>query len=185
MCSAHSAARLRPAERQLNIRPPAHGGLVVCILSWLCVDEHPVSNSSSSPMKTGDHRAMNYSSDSPSSPNQISPAPPGRRRRFSNDQKRAILAEATQENSSVSSVARKYAISPSLLFRWKNRHSGGESSSAGGGETRSPDARIATLQKKVDKLEVLLGKKTLEIETLRELLRATGSTVSDDLLNEL
>ena len=43
----------------------------------------------------------------------------GRRRRFTPEQKRALLAEATKPGSSVSETARRYGVSPSLLFKWK------------------------------------------------------------------
>jgi len=41
------------------------------------------------------------------------------RRRWSAEEKRAIVAEAAQGSFSVSRVARRHGISPSLLFRWR------------------------------------------------------------------
>jgi transposase len=43
---------------------------------------------------------------------------PGRKRRYTTSQKQAILDEAALPGNSISSVARKYGISPSLVFRW-------------------------------------------------------------------
>lgn len=42
------------------------------------------------------------------------------RRRWSRSQKEAIVAEST-DGLSVSAVARKHAIAPSLLFRWRRQ----------------------------------------------------------------
>jgi transposase len=41
------------------------------------------------------------------------------RRRWSEDEKQAIIAEALQPRVNVSAVARRHGIKPSLLFRWR------------------------------------------------------------------
>jgi transposase len=41
------------------------------------------------------------------------------RRRWSEDEKQAIIAEASQPAVNVSAVARRHGIKPSLLFRWR------------------------------------------------------------------
>jgi transposase len=41
------------------------------------------------------------------------------RRRWSREQKQAIVAECTADRASVSAVARKHNIATSLLFRWR------------------------------------------------------------------
>ncbi len=43
------------------------------------------------------------------------------RRRWSTVEKVRLVEEAMQPGSSVSLVARRYGLSPSLLFRWKRR----------------------------------------------------------------
>ena len=43
---------------------------------------------------------------------------PGKKRRFTAPEKKRLLEEALAPGASVSSVARRYGISPSLLFRW-------------------------------------------------------------------
>ncbi|MCG5054262.1 MAG: transposase [Myxococcales bacterium] len=43
----------------------------------------------------------------------------GRRRRFTTQEKEAILAEACRNNESLSELGRRYGIAVSLLFRWK------------------------------------------------------------------
>ena len=41
------------------------------------------------------------------------------RRRWSEDEKLAIIAEASQRGVNVSAVARRHGITPNLLFRWR------------------------------------------------------------------
>ncbi|MGO9545747.1 MAG: IS66-like element accessory protein TnpA [Rhodomicrobium sp.] len=41
------------------------------------------------------------------------------RRRWSEDEKQAIIREALQPSVNVSAVARRHGIKPSLLFRWR------------------------------------------------------------------
>ncbi len=45
--------------------------------------------------------------------------PPGKRRRFSEADKKRIVAEANRPGASVSEVARRYDIAARVLFRWK------------------------------------------------------------------
>jgi transposase len=45
----------------------------------------------------------------------------GRRRRWSTDAKAAIVAESFAPDASVSAVARRHDISPSLLFLWRRQ----------------------------------------------------------------
>ena len=61
-------------------------------------------------------------------PDSIVPAPRvevitsvQRRRRWSAAEKVRLVEEAVQSGSSVSFVARRYGLSPSLLFRWERR----------------------------------------------------------------
>lgn len=49
----------------------------------------------------------------------IAPAREGRRRRFSEVDKRQILEETMQPGASLSEVARRYGIAARVLFRWK------------------------------------------------------------------
>ena len=49
----------------------------------------------------------------------IQPAAAGRRRRFASGQKRAILDEAARTGNSISEVARRYGLAPSMMFQWR------------------------------------------------------------------
>jgi transposase len=48
------------------------------------------------------------------------------RRRWSTEEKRAIVEEVSPGTRSVSRVARRHGISPSLLFRWRRELAGGD-----------------------------------------------------------
>jgi len=56
---------------------------------------------------------------------------PGRRRRFSAEEKRQLVAETMVPGSSVSLVARRHGLSSSLLFRWRRLMEQGELESLG------------------------------------------------------
>ena len=94
-----------------------------------------------------------------------------RRRRWSVDEKVRLVEETEQPGMSVSSVARKYELAPSLLFRWKRLLAEGRRSALGADEAVVPASEAKALQARVRELERLLGKKTLETEILREAVR--------------
>ena len=62
---------------------------------------------------------MTYPSFEPSSEPTVPPARPGHRRRFSDADRRHILAEAARPGASVSEVARRFGIERRVPFRWR------------------------------------------------------------------
>ena len=56
----------------------------------------------------------------------IPPAREGRRRKFSEADKRQILAEATRPDARLSDIARHYGIAERVLFRWKQEMKAGD-----------------------------------------------------------
>ena len=83
----------------------------------------------------------------------------------------AAVAEAAQPGMSISFVARKHGISPSLLFGWRRRMAeGGKEAVRADGEV-VPSSKIRELEKRIRELERVLGKKTLENEILREAVK--------------
>ena len=94
-----------------------------------------------------------------------------RRRRYSLDQKLAVLAEAAQPGMSISYVARRHGISPSLLFLWRRRMTEGGKEAVRVDDAVVGSAEVRALEKRVRELERVLGKKTLENEILREALK--------------
>lgn len=71
---------------------------------------------------------------------------------------------------SVSSVARRYGLSASMLFHWRRLVEEGTMSSLGTEESVVPESEVKRLQSQVKELERLLGKKTMENEILKEAL---------------
>ena len=94
-----------------------------------------------------------------------------RRRRWSVDQKLAVLAEAAQPGMSISYVARRHGISPSLVFGWRRRMTEGGKEAVRADDEVVARAEVRELQRRIRELERVLGKKTLENEILREALK--------------
>jgi transposase len=99
----------------------------------------------------------------------------GRRRRFTAQEKRRLLDETTAPGASVSSVARRYGISPSLLFRWRRLMEQGGLEGLDSEERVVPESELRHLQTQVRELQRLLGKKTLEVEILKEAIEISRS----------
>ena len=96
-----------------------------------------------------------------------------RRRRWSAEEKAAIVQETYAPGMSVSLVARRHGVAPNQLFRWRRLYAEGALSAVGAGEEVVPASEYRALQSQVrelQRLQRLLGKKTLENEILREAL---------------
>jgi transposase len=90
------------------------------------------------------------------------------RRRWTFLQKLRVAQEASVPGMTVTSVARKYGMAPSQLFRWRKLllNAGQEIVSAS--DQGFADGELRELKRRVRELERLLGRATLEIEILRE-----------------
>mgnify|MGYP003382394074 FL=1 len=93
-----------------------------------------------------------------------------RRRRWSTSEKVRLVEEAMQPGSSVSLVARRHGLSPSLLFSWKKRMIEGGHQAVHAEEDVVGTSDVRDLEKRVRDLERLLGRKTMEVEILKEAL---------------
>ena len=93
-----------------------------------------------------------------------------RRRRFSTDLKLAVVAETMQPGMSISYVARRHGLSPSLVFRWRRLMSEGGRQAVRADDEVVPAAELRRLEERVRDLERLLGRKTMENEILKEAL---------------
>ena len=94
-----------------------------------------------------------------------------RRRRYSVEQKLAAVAEASQPGMSISYVARRHGISPSLLFGWRRRMAEGGKEAVRVDDEVVASAEVRALEKRIRELERVLGKKTMENEILREAVK--------------
>ena len=93
-----------------------------------------------------------------------------RRRRYSTEQKLAVVAETMQPGMSISYVARCHGLSPSLVFRWRRLMSEGGQQAVRADEEVVPASELRRLQERVRELERLLGRKTMEAEILKDAL---------------
>ena len=73
---------------------------------------------------------------------------------------------------SVSMVARQAGIAPSMLFNWRRRMLEGGFEAVQADEPVVGQTHVRDLEKRVRELERLLGRKTLEVEILKEALDA-------------
>ena len=93
-----------------------------------------------------------------------------RRRRFSTELKVAVVAETMQPGMSISYVARRHGLSPSLVFRWRRLMSEGGKEAVRVDEDVVAASEVHRLEARVRELERLLGRKTMEVEILKEAL---------------
>ena len=93
-----------------------------------------------------------------------------RRRRWSAEEKRAIVEEAEQPGMSISAAARKYDINPNQRFNWRRLMRQGALEAVKKGEWVVPESEVKFLKAKIRELERMLGKKTMEAEILKEAL---------------
>lgn len=99
----------------------------------------------------------------------------GRRRRWSAAEKLRIVEESFEANESISTVARRNGVAPNLLYRWRKLMSEGGSIAVSSDESVVGTSEVKRLEKKMRELERLLGRKTMEVEILREALDKADS----------
>src|SRR5215203_6029206 len=77
---------------------------------------------------------------------------PGRRRRFTPEQKRAFLDEAGRTGNSISEVARRYGLSPSMLFQWKRAMDDATKKGLKSNEKVVPESEVKKLKARIRQL---------------------------------
>ena len=91
-----------------------------------------------------------------------------RRRRWALPEKIRAVEESSLPGMTVSYVARKYGISPSLLFTWRKLMTEGGKEAIKANDEVVSAAEVRELKKRIRELERVLGRKTLENEILKE-----------------
>jgi putative transposase len=86
------------------------------------------------------------------------------RRRFSAKLKFQIVLEAIRGERPTAEIARQYQINPNLIGRWKNEFL------QNGHELFDSPTADNSKEKKIEQLEKLIGKQTIEIELLKNFL---------------
>ena len=95
-----------------------------------------------------------------------------RRRRYTANEKLALVDATMQPGMTVSAVARLNGVSASLLFKWRQLMSQGGQVAVKADEDVVAVNRARELEQRVRELERLLGRKTMEVEVLKEALVA-------------
>ena len=91
-----------------------------------------------------------------------------RGRRWPTAEKIRLVEETMQPGMSVSYVARRAGVAPSLLFNWRRRMLEGGLQAVQADEDVVGTSRVRELERRVRELERLLGRKTMEVEILKE-----------------
>jgi transposase len=93
---------------------------------------------------------------------------PEQRRRRSVEEKLAIVRETFEPGATVSGVARRHQVNANQVFAWRKLYLDGSLSAVSAGEQVVPASDLAEAMKQIRELQRLLGKKTMEVEILRE-----------------
>jgi transposase len=110
---------------------------------------------------------------------------PEQRRRRSVEEKLAIVRETFDPGATVSGVARRHQVNANQVFGWRKLYQDGSLSAVSAGEQVVPASDLAEAMKQIRELQRLLGKKTMEVEILREAVeygRAKKLTARSPLL---
>ncbi|PNF76404.1 IS3 family transposase [Stutzerimonas degradans] len=102
-----------------------------------------------------------------------------RRRRWSVEEKLAMVRESLEPGHSVSVVARRNGINPNQLFHWRKLYQDGSLSAVSAGEALVPASELADAMKQIRELQRMLGKKTMEAEVLKEAVEIARSPKMD------
>jgi transposase len=90
------------------------------------------------------------------------------RRRRSVEEKLAIVRETFEPGAAVSGVARLHQVNANQVFAWRKLYQDGSLSAVSAGEHVVPASDLAEAMRQIRELQRLLGKKTMEVEILRE-----------------
>jgi transposase len=97
------------------------------------------------------------------------------RRRWSVDEKLAMVRESCEPGKTVSMVAREHGVNPNQLFHWRKLYQNGSLSAVSAGEEVVPASELNDALKQIKELQRLLGKKTMETEILKEAVEVMKS----------
>ena len=99
----------------------------------------------------------------------------GRRRRWSAAEKLRIVEETLHGDESISAVARRNGVAPNLLYRWRKLMLEGGSIAVTGDDSVTSNKTVREMEARIRELERQLGRKTLEVEVLKEALDKSRS----------
>ena len=94
----------------------------------------------------------------------------GRRRFWSAAEKLRIVEETLDGSASISVVARRNGVSANLLYRWRRLMLEGGSVAVTGDDDVTSNRLVRQMDQRIRELERQLGRKTMEVEILKEAL---------------
>lgn len=94
----------------------------------------------------------------------------GRRRYWPAEEKLRIVEETLVSGAGISAVARRNGVAPNLLYRWRRLMLEGGTVAIQGDDSVTSDRKVRQLEDRTRELERQLGRKTLEVEILKEAL---------------
>ena len=92
------------------------------------------------------------------------------RRRWSAAEKLRIVEETLTGGDSVSAVARRHGVAPNLLYRWRRLMTEGGTIAVQADDGVTGNGEVRRMEERIRELERQLGRKTLEVEILKEAL---------------
>ena len=98
-----------------------------------------------------------------------------RRRRWNSSEKLRIVEETLTGGDSVSAVARRHGVAPNLLYRWRRLMTEGGTVAVQADDGVTGNGEVRRMEERMRELERQLGRKTLEVEILKEALARSRS----------
>ena len=90
-------------------------------------------------------------------------------------EKLRIVKETLEEGTSISVVARRNSVAPNLLYRWRRLMLEGGAVAVSGDDDVTSNRAVRQMEDRIRELERQLGRKTLEVEILKETLDKSRS----------
>ncbi len=94
----------------------------------------------------------------------------GRRRRWTAAEKLRIVEETLDERASISVVARRNGVGANLLYRWRRLMLEGGAVAVSDDDDVTSNRVVREMETRIRELERQLGRKTMEVEILKEAL---------------
>ena len=90
------------------------------------------------------------------------------RRRYTPEEKIRLLDEADKPGENIGTVARRHGVAPSVMFGWRRLRETGAMTAVKADEELVPISEMRAARSQIRELQRLLGKKTEEVEILKE-----------------
>ncbi|KVS51511.1 transposase [Burkholderia ubonensis] len=104
---------------------------------------------------------------------------PERRRRWTAEQKLAMVRESFEPGKSVSMVARQHGVNPNQLFHWRKLYQDGSLSAVKAGEEVVPASELADALKQIRELNEIL-REAVEYGRAKKWIAHSPSLPEDD-----